>query len=88
MNLKNDHLRLQPHLKGDSPILDDVQRPHAVSTHNNLWLWCLVVTCWKIYICKFKPEYLLIDKSTWKCLDKYQVLCLQVQVSTNYFNLN
>ena len=30
--------------KGGSPILD-VQRAHAVSTYNKLWLWCLVVTC-------------------------------------------
>ena len=35
---------------------------------------------------KFKPEYTCwFDKSTWKYLDKYQVLCLQVQVSTKYF---
>ena len=26
-----------------------------------------------------------LTKSTWKYLDKYQVLCLQVQVSTKYF---
>ena len=35
---------------------------------------------------KFKPDYTCwFDKSTWKYLDKYQVLCLQVQVSTKYF---
>ena len=35
---------------------------------------------------KFKPEYTCsFDKSTWKYLDKYQVLYLQVQVSTKYF---
>ena len=35
---------------------------------------------------KFKPEYTCwFDKNTWKYLDKYQVLCLQVQVSTKYF---
>ena len=35
---------------------------------------------------KFKPEYTCwFDKSTSKYLDKYQVLCLQVQVSTKYF---
>ena len=84
MNLKINNLRMQPHLKVGSPILD-VHGPHSVSTHHNyLWLWCKVVTCWRKNISKFKPEYLLIDKSTWKYLDKYQVLCLQVQVSTKY----
>ena len=35
---------------------------------------------------KFKPEYTCwFDKNTCKYLDKYQVLCLQVQVSTKYF---
>ena len=35
---------------------------------------------------KFKPEYTCwFDKNTWKYLDKYQALCLQVQVSTKYF---
>ena len=82
MNLKIINLRLQPHLKGGSPILD-VYRPHAVSTHNMIIV--LIGDCWRKHICKFKPEYLLTDKSTWKYLDKYQVLCLQVQVSTKYF---
>ena len=37
VNLTIINLRLQPHLRGGSPILD-VQRPHAVRTHNNLWI--------------------------------------------------
>ena len=82
MNLKIINLRLQPHLKGGSPILD-VYRPHAVGTHNMIMV--LSGDCWRKHICKFKPEHLLTDKSTWKYLDKYQVLCLQVQVSTKYF---
>ena len=102
MNLKNNNLKLQPHLpcandlryfwptdQGRQSSLD-VWGPHAVSTQYGPIQWFMIMVfsgdLLKKTYSKFKPDYTYqFDKSTWKYLDKYQVFCLQVQVSTNYF---
>ena len=68
----------------------DVWRPHAVSTKYEPFQYFIIMVfsgdLLKETYSKFKPEYTCwFDKSTWKYLDKYQVLCLQVQVRTKYF---
>ena len=88
MNLNISNSRLQPHSEGGSPILD-VQK-HCSEHTQSLMIMVFSVDLSRKHICKFKHEYLLIDKSTSKYLDKYQVLCLQVQVkrSTKYFRIS
>ena len=101
MNVKIDNLRLQPHLpcvnESWFKVLlacrsrEAIQSwcllwTHSMDHFDNLWSWCLVVTCWRKHIPNLSLNiHVNLTKSTWKYLDKYQVLYLQVQVSTKYF---